>query len=106
MALRKRELVTSTNYARPHRPAAVRLYNRAGASAPLDAGSLFSAARTSVGLDDFGDLFFLKPLEVLVDAMEREARLHPLGRAIMRGRLVSMLENRLRIEALHREHPS
>ena len=59
----------------------------------------------ATGLDDFGDPVFLGALATLIDSIEREARLHPVGRAIMRGRIVALLENRLRIEALHRAHP-
>lgn len=104
----RNELVTSTDYAHPRRPLPARLYNAAGAlsgSAPLDVAGLTDAAREATGLDDLGDPFFVEPLSVLVSAIEREARLHPLGRTIMRGRIVSMLENRLRVEALYRAHP-
>ena len=102
------ELVTSTDYAHPRRPLPARLLNAAvalGGVAPLDATALIATARRATGLHDLGDPFFVKPLSVLVESIEREARLHPLGRAIMRGRIVSMLANRLRVEALYREHP-
>lgn len=102
------QLVTSTDYAHPRRPLPARLYNAArarAATAPLDASAMIAAARQATGLHDLGDPFFVEPLSVLVGSIEREARLHPLGRAIMRGRIVSMLENRLRVEALYREHP-
>jgi NAD(P)-dependent dehydrogenase (short-subunit alcohol dehydrogenase family) len=100
--------VTSTDYAHPHRPALLRLYNgasRVGRQAPLDASRLLDAARASTGLHEFGDLGFLEALRTLGDSVEREARLHPLGRAILRGRLVALLANRLRVEAITREHP-
>ena len=42
---------------------------------------------------------------MLLASIEKEAQLHPLGRAIMRGRIVGMLANRLRIEAVIRKHP-
>jgi NAD(P)-dependent dehydrogenase (short-subunit alcohol dehydrogenase family) len=106
--MRRSELVTSTDYAHPKRPLPARLYNAGAAPfghAPLDASTLIAAARRATGLHDLGDPFFVKPLSVLVDSIEREARLHPLGRAIMRGRIVSMLANRLRVEAVYREHP-
>jgi NAD(P)-dependent dehydrogenase (short-subunit alcohol dehydrogenase family) len=102
----RRELVTSTDYAHPRRPAPARLYNRVASPASLDVDGLLAAARSATGLDDLGDPSFRTPLEVLVGSIEREARLHPLGRSIMRGRLVSMLQNRLRVEALYREHPA
>lgn len=104
----KKELVTSTDYENPHRPIPARLYNRAGglfAPGSLDVERLLEEARAATGLQDFGDPSFRRPLSVLLDAMEREAELHPLGRAIMRGRVLSMLANRLRVEAVYREHP-
>jgi NAD(P)-dependent dehydrogenase (short-subunit alcohol dehydrogenase family) len=104
----RKELVTSTDYAHPRRPAPARLYNLAGSiseRAPLEAPSLLDAAEAATGLHDFGDPSFRRPLDVLVDSLDREAGLHPLGRSIMRGRIVSMLQNRLRAEALYRDHP-
>lgn len=98
------DLVTSTDYANPYRPLPARLYNAAGRPAPLDVEAMLREAQAATGLDDFGDPFFRRPLEILVDAMEREARLSPLGRSIMRGRIVSTLQNRLRVEALYRAH--
>ncbi len=104
--MRPRDLVTSTDYAHPRRPALARAYNRLSAPAPLDVDGMLDAARAAAGgLSDFGDPGFRAPLDVLVASIEREARLHPLGRAIMRGRIVSMLANRLRVEAVHRAHP-
>jgi hypothetical protein len=105
-------LVTSTDYAHPHRPVPLRLFNGVGAvvgelglRASLDPDSLLQAARRKTGLSDFGDPAGMEPLRVLADSVDREARLHALGRSIMRGRLVSTIANRLRIVALCREHP-
>ena len=101
------KLATSTNYSRPARPAAVRLYNRIGAAAarPLELNELLAAAQHRVGAINFGDPSFREPLGVLLAAIEGEARIHPLGRAIMRTRLISLLENRLRLQALLAEQP-
>jgi len=105
-------LVTSTDYAHPKRPLLVRAFNRLGSAArrlgletSLDFDDLLAAARKATGLDDFGDDYFREPLRVLLRSLEDEARLHPLGRTIMRGRIVGMLANRLRVEALLKEHP-
>lgn len=105
-------LVTSTDYAHPHRPAPLRLFNGVGAvvgelglKASLDAEKLLAAAQKKTGLSDFGDPAGHEPLEVLCESIDREARLHTLGRSIMRGRLIATIANRLRIEALYREHP-
>src|SRR6185437_4161352 len=100
-----RDLVTSTDYAHPKRPAPARLYNRLSDPAPLQVDAMLEAARGAAGLTDFCDPSFREPLEVLVESIEREAELHPLGRAIMRGRIVAMLVNRLRVEEVHRAHP-
>ncbi|MFN2425149.1 MAG: sulfotransferase, partial [Candidatus Binatia bacterium] len=105
-------LVTSTDYAHPRRPLAVRVFNRVGALAAragrkssLDLDDLLAAARRRVGHDDFGDDSFRAPLRMLLRSLEDEAQLHPFGRTIMRGRIIGMLANRLRVEALLREHP-
>lgn len=101
-------LQTSTHYAHPNRPLVARAFNRVGAALPaqpLIAADLLRAAQKSTGLDDFGEDTFREPLDRLVSSIDREARLHPLGRTIMRGRLVALLENRLRIEAFAKAHP-
>jgi NAD(P)-dependent dehydrogenase (short-subunit alcohol dehydrogenase family) len=110
--MRHSNLVTSTDYAHPRRPAPVRLFNRASRlgeswreSATFDVDALLEAARRSTGLSEFGDMSFRAALEVLVHAIDGEARLHSFGRVIVRGRLVGMLENRLRIEHVVREAP-
>ena len=103
---------TSTDYRRPHRPLSVSLFNRVGRAArrlgfggALDVGRMIAAARRRTGLSDFGDEWFLEPLEVLVDSINAEARLTPLGAAIQRARIVSALAIRLRAAQLLREHP-
>lgn len=97
---------TSTDYRHPRRPALARLYNGLGLKAELSMGSIADAAMKDTGLSDFGEGSFWQPLEVLLASLDREAQLHRLGRQIMRGRIVSMLSNRLRIEALYRERPT
>ncbi len=104
---------TSTQYDRPHRPLPVRALNgllgltsrfgRRGVS--LDPASLMAAAEEATGLLDFGEPSFREPLKVLVDSIEREANLHPLGRLITRTRIVSTLANRARMEEQFRRHP-
>lgn len=71
----------------------------------LEPASLLAAARRHERLDDFGDASFEEPLRVLCGALEREARLTPAGRFLMRRSFVSLLATRLRLEALLREHP-
>jgi hypothetical protein len=105
--------ITSTRYDRPHRPMLVRALNgalavgsRLGARVALDPAGLMSAAEEATGLLDFGEPSFREPLGKLVESIEREAKLHALGRLITRTRLVSTLANRARIEEQLRRDPS
>jgi hypothetical protein len=71
----------------------------------LDPAALMREARARTRLDEFGPADYVEPLEVLCDSIEREARLHPIGRLILRGRIRGALETRLRAEAMIRRHP-
>lgn len=104
---------TSTRYDRPHRPLPVRALNgllgltsrfSKGATS-LDPASLMAAAEETTGLLDFGEPSFREPLAMLVDSIQREANLHPVGKLITRTRLVSTLANRARVEEQYRRHP-
>jgi hypothetical protein len=102
----------SSAFDRPFRRLPVRAFNRVGGlfervglSRDLDRDELVAAARKKAGLHDFGDEWFLEPLAVLIDSLNREARLNPLGKLIQRGRLVGNLVTRLRVEALCKAHP-
>lgn len=94
---------TSRDYRRPYRTRAIALANRVGRMPAalglpsLRPDALLRAAAGRVGLADFGDDSFREPLEVLVESIEREARLTPVGRIITRERLVGVLANRLRV---------
>lgn len=66
---------------------------------PFRVDALLGAAEQATGLSDFGDPGFREPLRRLIDSMESEARLSPLGGWIARGNLVRTLANRLRIVA-------
>jgi len=103
---------TSTDYRHPHRPLPVALFNRVGRSverlglrADLSLSSLERGARGKTGLSDFGDRGYRRPLGLLLDSIEREARLTPLGRVMARSNLIRILAGRLRIERQLREHP-
>ena len=102
---------TSTDYANPYRPLPIRLANTVGRGlggwawpsfAPDD---LMAAAARAEGLGDFGDGSFRPALQVLVNSIESEANLHPVGAKITRDRLVAALRNRLRLQEWHRMHP-
>jgi NAD(P)-dependent dehydrogenase (short-subunit alcohol dehydrogenase family) len=100
---------TSTHYAHPSRPLLGKLCNRAAVLLPtrsMSPDTLLDEAMRKTGLDDFGDAPLRTPLTKLLESIESDARLHPLGRTIMRGRILTLLENRLRIEAFVRAHPA
>ncbi len=104
---------TSTDYAHPHRPRPLRVANRAlglfertlGVRPSLAPHDLLEAARRGTGLSDFGDPAFREPLAKLIDSIEDEARLHPLGRFITRTRIVSALKTRLLLTELLKRRP-
>jgi hypothetical protein len=103
---------TSRSYAQPHRPVAIaaanrlgRLLARAGLEARLDEASLVAAARRRTRLHFFGDEAFRLPLRRLLAAIGSEARLHPVGRFMIRQVLLGALTGRLRIAALRERHP-
>lgn len=105
--------LTSTDYRRPHRPAPVALANRVGQllgplgiRAGLDAVDLLKAAQRRTGLVDFGEPSFRERLDVLLESVEREARLHPLGRFMAQQNLIRILVNRLRIEEARQREPA
>lgn len=75
----------------------------------LSQASLVQAARRRSKLEDLGEDFETRAtqdaLARLLESLENEARLHPLGRAVIRESLVGLLETRLRLEQLSKEHP-
>jgi hypothetical protein len=56
---------------------------------------LEEARRRTEGLSDFGPGPLFEPLDLLIDSLEREGRLNPIGRMIARERIVGHLVNRL-----------
>jgi len=75
------------------------------AAVPFEIETLLAQARERTGLGDFGDASFRDGLERLLDGLEAEAGLSPLGRAAAEAMLASQLANRLRIEDWWRRHP-
>lgn len=70
----------------------------------LSVESLMDRARADTGLDDFGDLWFLGPLNKLVDCVNAEAGLiAPDAGAGMR--IASALSDRLRLVQYLKDHP-
>ena len=72
---------------------------------PLDEEALLAAAREQTGLDDFGRDDFRRGLRVLLDAIEHESRLTPLGRFLTRRFLVQLLATRLLVQDLIERRP-
>jgi sulfotransferase family protein len=71
----------------------------------LDADELLEEAMRRTGLSDFGGDAFLVPYRILVRALDEEAKLHALGRAISRSDCLNWLENRLQITETRKRHP-
>lgn len=71
-----------------------------------DIPTLMAEARAATGLSDFGaDDWWLEPLSIQLDSINREARLNESGAATQRARLVGALANRLRITDALKLHP-
>jgi Sulfotransferase family len=70
---------------------------------PLESEALCARARGRTGLEDFGDPPLEPGLSVLVTSLEHEADLHPLGRFLMHGHLMELLETRLRLAEAWRD---
>ncbi len=106
--------VTSVNYSKPYRPFPISAFNRVGRllgsagfkGANLRSGSLMERAAKKTGLTDFGEPSFRKRMEILLNAMEGEARFHRFGRFMARENMVRILINRLRIEDHLKKNPS
>lgn len=96
----------------PYRPKFIAALNGIGRAletlglrASLDARALIAAACKKTGLTDFGDASFRSGLEILTRSLDTEAQLHPVGRLIMRQRLIGLLAVRLKAQALFTKHP-
>lgn len=86
--------------------AAWRAATRLGWPPPsLEPDELVETACRRTGLRDFGDPSFRTALERLVGALEDEASLHLLGRAVMRSSIVRALACRLRMRRIVARHP-
>jgi len=87
----------------------IRLFNLAGIQTKLEEGALIDAAVRKSGLRDWGRDFdddsWRPALRRLLTSLNEEARLHPWGRFITKQRLLGLLQNRLRAEAIFRKHP-
>ena len=66
---------------------------------PMDCAQLCLEARRETGLENFGDPPVEPPLSLLTLSLEREAKLHPLGRLLMKIHLRGLLAARLKLAA-------
>ena len=66
---------------------------------------LIEAAKDRTGLSDFGDDAYREGLEILVNALNREANLNAAGDHALRDRIILHLSQRLQIEDWYRRHP-
>jgi hypothetical protein len=95
----------------PHRTLPVRLFNsvgrllrRCGWRRPLSAERILARACRRAGLDDFGALDIGEPLCRLVDDLERENRLTPLGRLLIHSDFTRLACARLGVVAALKAH--
>lgn len=73
-------------------------------TAELSARSMMQAAREETGLDDFGDEWFIRPLEKLVqEANDHAGLVAPMAGA--GARIQSALADRLKLEQYFKDHP-
>ncbi len=108
--MRKPRIVKSTGY--KNKPAWFHLVNGIwkscyflGAKVKIEKDHLISLARKQTGLQFLGEDFWEEPLDRLVDSINHEAELHPVGRYIAQKRITSLLETRLRAEMWFRKKP-
>jgi hypothetical protein len=72
---------------------------------PLDTERLLGLARERTGLSDFGDPTMFKGLKILVDALDREAKLTESGAQRVAENIIATLSNRLQVEDYLKQHP-
>jgi len=79
--------------------------HRMGGKPLLEKDDLIRAAMKETGLSDLGKDFPDEPLDRLLQSLNQEAELHPIGFFISRKRLINLLSVRLRAEHLFKKHP-
>jgi len=86
---------------------AIRAGRAVGAVAParLEKDILLDEAVDATGLTDFGDRWFERPMEVLLDSIRMEARLNPAGEFAATNQFRHVLRDRLRTQWWFELHP-
>ena len=71
----------------------------------MKVAELLEKAKQKAKYDQFGDDWFLEPLTVLVDSLNRQAQLSDLGVQMTERRLTALLVDRLRLRQKQAENP-
>src|SRR4051812_29590485 len=66
---------------------------------------LHEIARTITGLEDFGSAAYRAGLKVLLQSMDRDLKLTPMGREFAAGTVVGTLASRLHVHEGWKRHP-
>ncbi|MCT2558922.1 sulfotransferase [Tsuneonella sp. YG55] len=85
----------------------MRFGRRIGAIAPakLSKAALLAQAREATGLEDFGDPWFERPMDVLLEAVRGEARLNDAGTLAAEKQFHHVLRDRLYAQMWFDRHP-
>ena len=85
----------------------IRIGRRFGAIAParLEKDFLLEQAIEETGLEDFGDPWFERPLDVLLDSVAEEAQLNAAGDFSAMQQFHHILRDRLRAQCWYARHP-
>jgi hypothetical protein len=73
---------------------------------PLQRERLMAEASAQTGLDDFGDIPLAEPLDVLVESLEREAKVEGPRRAAAHATLLGLLVKRLALVEDRKRYPA
>lgn len=87
--------------------AGIQIARRSGFAVPpvLEKGPLMERASARAGLDDFGDPWFERPLDVLLDAVRDQAQLNPAGEWSALQQFDKVLVDRLWAQQWFAAHP-
>jgi len=98
----------------PNRPLPIRLMNRVGgwaaraglASDRLEVEGLLGKARKAAKLEDFGPPEYREAFDVLVESLNRDAKLNAFGRFFATRQLMELLTQRLQLVAARASDPA
>lgn len=103
---------TGRTFEQPYRTFAAHVFNLTGRQLRqwgwrrrLSMDAILDAARRWTKLTDWGDEHFREPLRILLDSLEDDARLNPLGRLLCRLNCIHLVANRLRLRHFVKTHP-